>query len=31
MTDKGRRLIEENWTAECFADALYNHAKSKGA
>jgi len=27
---EGRKLIESQWTAECFADALYNHAKSKG-
>jgi hypothetical protein len=31
IADAGRKLIEENWTAECFADALYNHARSKGA
>ena len=31
IADQGRKLIEENWTAEHFADALYNHAKSKGA
>jgi len=28
---EGRMLIESKWTAECFADALYNHAKLKGA
>ena len=28
---EGQKLIESQWTAECFADALYNHAKSKGA
>ena len=27
---EGQRLIERKWTAECFADALYEHAKSKG-
>lgn len=26
----GRELIESTWTAECFADALYEHAKLKG-
>jgi len=26
IADAGRKLIEDNWTAECFADALYNHA-----
>ena len=28
---EGRKLISNKWTAECFADALYEHAKSKGA
>jgi hypothetical protein len=28
---EGRKLIESKWTADCFADALYEHAKSKGA
>jgi hypothetical protein len=27
---EGQKLIESQWTAECFADALYDHAKSKG-
>ena len=31
IADAGRKLIEDKWTAECFADALYNHAKLKGA
>ena len=26
IADAGRKLIEDNWTAEHFADALYNHA-----
>jgi FkbM family methyltransferase len=31
IADAGRKLIEDKWTAEHFADALYKHAKSKGA
>lgn len=27
----GQKLISNKWTAECFADALYEHAKLKGA
>ena len=31
VAKEGRMLIEQKWTAECFADALYEHAiKSKG-
>ena len=26
VADAGRKLIEDNWTAEHFADAFYNHA-----
>ncbi|MHC4526266.1 MAG: hypothetical protein ACYS29_00200 [Planctomycetota bacterium] len=28
---EGQKLISNKWTAECFADALYEHAKLKGA
>lgn len=28
IADAGRKLIEENWTAERFADALYEHAQN---
>lgn len=31
IANEGRKLISNKWTAECFADALYEHAKSKGA
>lgn len=31
VAKEGRKLIESKWTAESFADALYDHAKSKGA
>jgi hypothetical protein len=31
IAKEGRKLICRKWTAECFADALFNHAKSKGA
>ena len=31
VANEGRKLISRKWTAECFADALYEHAKSKGA
>jgi hypothetical protein len=27
VAKEGRKLIESKWTAECFADALYNHAQ----
>ncbi|MCJ7829007.1 MAG: hypothetical protein MUP81_04625 [Dehalococcoidia bacterium] len=30
IATSGRELIESKWTAECFADALYEHAKLKG-
>ena len=26
IADAGRKLIEDKWTAECFASAFYNHA-----
>jgi hypothetical protein len=26
IADAGRKLIEENWTADKFADFIYNHA-----
>lgn len=29
IADAGRKLIEEKWTAECFADALYKHASER--
>jgi len=29
IADAGRELIEEKWTAECFADCIYNHAKKR--
>jgi len=29
IADAGRKLIEEKWTAECFADALYKHAAER--
>jgi hypothetical protein len=31
IAKRGQMLISNKWTAECFADALYEHAKSKGA
>ena len=31
IANEGQKLISQKWTAECFADALYEHAKSKGA
>jgi hypothetical protein len=30
VAKEGRKLIERLWTASCFADQLYSHAKPKG-
>jgi hypothetical protein len=29
IANEGRKLISNKWTAECFADALYEHATTK--
>jgi hypothetical protein len=29
IADAGKKHVEENWTAECFAEHIYNHAKER--